>query len=172
MRLLIGQDAIVARWAGERLDGVFLPPFVALGIIDRRGILRGAFIIKALNSTACELSLYSERALTNGVMRSMFEIMFEKFGFCRCVIHTSRRNKAIKRAAPKMGFKFECKATDYYGPNVDALQFAMTPPTCRWLKRYGSSRQSLRDQEAQRPRADERRGGAGAGLSAEHERRL
>ena len=80
MRLLYGQDAIVSRWAGERLGGMFVRPFTALGIIDRRGVLRGAFVIRAQTSSTCELSLISERALTHGVMRSMFRIMFNHLG--------------------------------------------------------------------------------------------
>lgn len=136
MRLLLGQDAIVSRWAGERLGGVLVPPFSALGIIDKRGVLRGAFIIRAHNATTCELSLLSERALTHGVMRGMFRIMFQRLGFARCVINTPRDNLSIRRAAPKMGFKFECKAANFYGPNQPALQFSMTPATCRWLKTH------------------------------------
>ena len=138
MQIIAGQDAVVAQWVAKKVGGgEFIPPYVALGIIDHRHTLRGGFVIRLLNASTCELSLYSDRALTHGVMRSMFRIMFERSGFSRCVIHTDRSNRAIKRGAPKLGFKFECKATDYYGPGVDALQYAMTRNSCRWLKEHG-----------------------------------
>ncbi len=142
MRIVTGHDEAIAKWAANRLGGEqrFIPPYVGLGIIDESGALRGGFVIRPLNTATCDLSLYSERALTHGVMRTMFRIMFERLGFARCVIHTVRSNKSMKRGAPKLGFKFECKAADFYGPGVDALQFSMTRNTCRWLKRKDATR--------------------------------
>ncbi len=31
--------------------------------------------------------------------------------------------------------RIKAKIENFYGPGVDALQFAMTPETCRWLKK-------------------------------------
>ncbi len=138
MQILFGHDNAVAQWAAKKLGGPhgsFIPPYVALGIIDDGGILRGGFVIRPMNPSTCDLSLYSERAMTHGVLRSMFRVMFERLGFACCLIHTQRSNKAIKRAAPKLGFKFKCPVENFYGDGVDALQFSMTPASCRWLKR-------------------------------------
>ena len=135
MHLLAGHDGIVADWVGKRLGGRFVPPIVGLGIIDRCGTLRGGFIIRAQNDSTCELSLYSEGVLTHGVMRTMFRILFQGLRFSRCVIHTPKTNRAMKRAAPKLGFRFECAARNFYGDGADGLQFSMTPETCRWLIR-------------------------------------
>ena len=133
MHILAGHDGVVSEWIGKKLGGLFIPPVIALGIIDQNGTLRGGFVIRPQNKDTCELSVYSEGVLTNGVMRTLFRIMFEGLSFTRCVINTPKNNKAIKRAAPKMGFKFECAARNFYGSDADGLQFSMTPDTCRWL---------------------------------------
>lgn len=140
MRLVVGHDVAVANWCAKKLGGEensFVPPYRSLGIVDKGGRLRGAFVIRPHNNTACELSLYSEGVLTHGVMRGMFRMMFEAWEFSCCLIHTPRTNKAIKRAAPKMGFKFTSTVESFYGVGDDALQYTMTPNSCRWLKNHG-----------------------------------
>ena len=148
MHLISGHDATVAIWVGQRLGGVFVPPYTGLGIVDGSGRLRGGFIVRAQNASTCELSLYSERVLTHGVMRAMWRTVFDDLGFSRCVIHTRRANKPLKRAAPKLGFRFEGVARNFYGPGVDALQFAMTPDTCRWIKAHGQPVQQAQGAQA------------------------
>ena len=148
MRLVEGHDIGVANWTAQKLGGegaFFVPPYTALGIVDKRGVLRGSFVIRAHNSTACELSVYSDGVLTHGAVRSMFRIMFGKLGFSCCLIHTTRTNKAVKRGAIKMGFRFIGPVPDFYGPNDDALQYCMTLNSCRWMKPHGLD---LRRQEA------------------------
>ena len=150
MRIIVGQDRPVAEWVAKKLGGPhgeFIPPYVSLGIIDEGGTLRGGFVIRPINCATCDLSLYSEGALTHGAVRAMFRILFGRLGFARCVIHTRRDNKATKRGAPKLGFKFECKAVDFYGPGVDALQFSMTRNSCRWLVPNGQPIKSLPNAE-------------------------
>lgn len=135
MQIIVGHDALVAAWVGDRLGGIrIVGPQRAFGIIDRKGMLRGGFIIRAFNDATCDLTLCSDGVMTNGVMRTLWRLVFRHFGFARCVIHTAKSNKAMKRAAPKLGFRFEGTAWNFYGPDVHALQFSMTPGACRWLK--------------------------------------
>ena len=134
---MLGQDAAVAQWLGDKFGGEVLGPQWAPGIVDAKGQLRGGFIIRANSGTTCELTLYSDGAVTHGVMRGVSHYVFETLGFVRCVIHTKKTNTAMKRAAPKLGFRFECTAWNFYGIGEHALQFSMTPQTCRWLKAHG-----------------------------------
>lgn len=134
---------------GERLGGVFIPPFAGLGIIDDDGgRLRGGFIVRAQNAATCELSVYSEAVLTHGIARGLFRFVFDELKFARCVINSPKSNKVVKRAAPKMGFHFEGVAKNFYGPGVDALQFSMTPDTCRWIDPHGKRLQIAEAAEA------------------------
>jgi RimJ/RimL family protein N-acetyltransferase len=66
-------------------------------------------------------------------MRGFFVWCFNELGVWRLQIATTRDNRSIKRGAPKMGFKFEGVARDYYGIGVDALRYSMTADQCRWL---------------------------------------
>ena len=134
MRLLVGHDDTVAGWVGKHLGGTFVPPFLALGIIDQTGLLRGGLVIRPQNDSTCELTVYSEGALTQGVWRTLWQAIFLDLKFARCVINTPRSNKPVKRGAPKMGFKFEGVAKNFYGMGQDALQFCMTPDICRWIQ--------------------------------------
>ena len=137
MPLLFGHDETVAKWVGERMDGVFVLPHAAVGMLDSKGTLRGGFVLTVHNATTAELTLYSEDVVTNGMVRGFFRWCFGSLGVHRLQLRTERTNKKAKRAAPKMGFKFEGVAREFYGPGEDALLFYMTPDHCRWIKTDG-----------------------------------
>lgn len=148
MPLLFGHDETVARWVGERMEGVFVLPHVAIGMLDRNGTLRGGFVLTVHNATTAELTLYSEDVVTNGMVRGFFRWCFGTLGVHRLQLRTERTNKKAKRAAPKMGFKFEGVAREFYGPGEDALLFYMTPDNCRWIKTHGKLVQNAEGSEA------------------------
>lgn len=137
MPLLFGHDETVARWVEARMDGEFVFPHAAIGMLDSKGVLRGGFVLAAHNATTAELTLYSEDVISNGMVRGFFRWCFITLGVHRLQLRTTRKNKAAKRAAPKMGFKFEGVARDFYGPGDDALLYYMTPDFCRWIKTHG-----------------------------------
>lgn len=134
MPLLFGHDQDVAAWAENKLEGRLVFPHAAVGMLDKRGVLRGAFLVSFHNPHTAELTLYSEQVMTNGMWRGFFEWVFEEVGIHRLQIRTHRKHKAIKRAAPKYGFAFEGVARDFYGPGMDSLNFYMTPAMCRWIR--------------------------------------
>lgn len=138
MQLLFGHDQAVARWAGERLGGSGFPErSIGIGIIDDSGVLRGAFVLTHWNDFTAEFSLYSEGALTLGVLRQFFFHVFLRLGVSRLQIHTPRNNKAVKKAAPKWGFQWDGVSKSCYGPGRDGLRFYMTAQHCRWIKNHG-----------------------------------
>ncbi len=134
MPLLIGHDADVAAWAENKLEGRLIFPHAAVGMLDKRGVLRGAWLLSFYNAQTAELTLYSEGVVTNGLIGDCFRFTFEHLGVNRLQIRTTRKNKAVKRAAPKYGFRFEGVSRDFYGPGEDSLNFFMTPAMCRWIK--------------------------------------
>ena len=134
MPLLFGHDQDVAAWAENKLEGRLVFPHAAVGMLDKRGVLRGAFLVSFHNPHTAELTLYSEQVMTNGMWRGFFLWVFEEVGIYRLQIRTHRKHKAIKRAAPKYGFAFEGVARDFYGPGMDSLNFYMTPAMCRWIR--------------------------------------
>ena len=134
MPLLFGHDREVAAWAENKLEGRLVFPHAAVGMLDRRGVLRGAFLLSFHNPHTAELTLYSEQVMTNGMWRGFFRYTFEGLGIHRLQIRTHRKHRAIKRAAPKYGFRFEGVSRDFYGPGEDSLNFYMTPAMCRWIR--------------------------------------
>jgi RimJ/RimL family protein N-acetyltransferase len=136
VRLVFGHDAHVAHCVehayGASLGG---KPGHAWGIVDTAGTLRGAFLVTHEHDRTWELHVYGRTS--NDTVRAMFSAVFGRLGCYRLQIRTSRRNKAIRRAAPKYGFQFEGVARHFYGPGEDALCFYMTPETCRWIKTDG-----------------------------------
>lgn len=134
MPLLIGHDADVAAWAENKLEGRLIFPHAAVGMLDRRGVLRGAWLLSFYNAQTAELTLYSEGVISNDMVRDCFRFTFDHLGVNRLQIRTTRKNKAVKRAAPKYGFRFEGVSRDFYGPGEDSLNFFMTPAMCRWIR--------------------------------------
>ena len=134
MKLVFDHDRTVNDWIERRFGYVVLQrPADSVGVIDREGVLRGAFVTTWRNDTTAELHLFGRTS--NDTWKEYFAFVFSEAH--RLEISTSRQNKAIKKAAPKFGFKFEGVAKHYYGPGRDALRFYMTPDDCRWIKANG-----------------------------------
>ena len=133
MPLLLGHDRDVAAWAEQKLNRRLIFPHAAIGMLDRRGVLRGAWLLSFYNAHTAELTLYSEGVVTNGMMGGCFRFTFGHLGVNRLQIRTHRKHRAVKKAAPKYGFRFEGVSRDFYGPGEDSLNFFMTPAMCRWL---------------------------------------
>jgi hypothetical protein len=132
--LLFGHDRDVAAWAEKKLEGRLVFPHAAVGMLDKRGVLRGAWLLAFHNAHTAELTLYSEGVVTNGMIGDCFRFTFETLGVRRLQVRTHRSNRAVKRAAPKYGFKFEGVSREFYGPGEDSLNFYLTPAMCRWIK--------------------------------------
>ena len=133
LRLLHGQDERVVRWLEGKMGDHLMPPWKGIGVVDTTGALRAAHVLQPITYWTAEWTLYSEMAMTHGVIRSFFRFVFNDMGVHRLQIRTKRTNRAIRKAAPKFGFKFEGVAPGYWGPGGDALMFHMTRDKCRWL---------------------------------------
>jgi RimJ/RimL family protein N-acetyltransferase len=134
LNLIASHEATIIDWlARVHSVHVLQTPRLVLGIIDRDGVLRGAFVITWRNDVSAELHVYG--ALSNGVVGDMFRTVFEGCNLHRLEVRTSRRHKKVRKAAIKFGFRFEGLAREYYGPGEDAFVYGMTSSQCRWLKR-------------------------------------
>lgn len=135
MRLVFGHDDTVNDWISQRYGHyVAQTPSAVIGVIDSRGVLRGAFATTWRNDTTAELHLFGKTS--NDTWKEYFAWVF--MAASRLEISTEKSNRAIKKAAPKFGFKFEGVARSYYGPGRDALRFYMLPQHCRWTSNVKS----------------------------------
>ena len=134
MNLVFGHADTVNAWLAKRYGvHVAQAPADIIGVIDANGVLCGAFVLTWRNDSTTELHLYGRTS--NDTWKAFFAYAFA--AAYRLEIMTDRRNKAIKRAAPKFGFRFEGVSKDYYGPGRDGLRFYLTPNLCRWIKTNG-----------------------------------
>lgn len=131
MRLVTGADGPVLAWLAEHHDAHFPhEPKVVLGIADG-DVLKGAFVVVWHCDTTAELSGYGN--VSHETVKHMFRAVFGA-GVYRLELRTQRKNKTIRKAAEKFGFKLEGVAKHYYGPNDDAFVYAMIRDNCRWLR--------------------------------------
>lgn len=131
MKIIVGHDDVVNAWISKRYGVTCLQsPSALLGVIDGNGVLRGAFVTTWRNDTTAELHIFGRTS--NETWKAYFKWVFGMVH--RLEISTEKRNKSIKRAAPKFGFCFEGVGKDYYGPGRDALRFYMTEDRCRWVQ--------------------------------------
>jgi len=135
VNLVSGHDTEIRKWLAE-VHGAYVhqEPSVLLGIVDN-GYLVGAFIITWRTDTTAELGVYG--TVSPDTVKNMFRFVFGQCRIHRLEVRTPKKNKTVRKAAPKFGFQFEGSARDYYGPGVNALVFAMTIQQCRWLERHG-----------------------------------
>lgn len=134
MRLVTGYDADIRRWLAQNYNAyAHQEPCVLLGIVNGNTLV-GAFVITWHCDTTAELGVYG--TVSPDTVKNMFRYVFGPCRIHRLEVRTPKKNKTVRRAAPKMGFQFEGSARDYYGPGSSALVFAMTSDQCRWLKRH------------------------------------
>jgi RimJ/RimL family protein N-acetyltransferase len=136
MNLLFGHDETVAEWVGRVVGKPFHAPYTAIGIIDREGTLRGGFVFNNHHDAASiELSLAGNVA-SRSAWRGVLHYVFVQLGCKRLSIHTRKSNKAVRKQAPRLGFKFEGIARSLYG-DEDGLCYSLTandlaPFRSRW----------------------------------------
>lgn len=132
MNLVTGQDDIIIPWLAQTYGAhVVQTPRVVLGIVDKYSVLRGAFVLTWQHDRTAELHVFGQTSPDTA--KALFFYAFKGCNVWRLMVRTSKRNKAIKKAAPKFGFSFQCVEKDFYGPGDDALAFYMLPTQCRWL---------------------------------------
>jgi hypothetical protein len=138
--LLTGHDQEVADWYAMKREVPFVPYHFALGLLDGDGALRGAFILQMDTSWTASTHLYSELDSLAPHARQIFEWLFAHAHRLTAVTHV--KNKKMKKHLPRLGFKFEGRKKEFYGPGEDALSFYMTADQCRWINQDGQPRRS------------------------------
>lgn len=130
--ILTGKDNEVAEWYAAKLQMAVCPYHGAIGLLDRDGYLRGAILLTLLNEHSGHVDIYSELPSLAQHARSVAEWVFANTG--RATAVTSVTNKKMKRHLPRLGFEFEGRKRDWFGPGLDGLEFRMTRNSCKWIK--------------------------------------
>lgn len=124
--ILLGHSQAVADWVARVNGKAFHPPFEAIGIIDRHGTLTGGYVFTGFNGDSVELSLAGRGVVHRDGWRVVLDYVFNQLGCARLQMHTSRRNKIVKKNLHDLFPKgFEGIAKRFYGKD-DAVVFALT----------------------------------------------
>lgn len=126
MRLLVGHDAAVGAWLGERLGHAIVPPFAAVGVLSD-GILAAGWCLNGFNGFNGDLTVYAPGMLTRSTIRACYAHLFLDHGLIRVTGRTRRDNTVMRDLFPRLGFQMEATARRYYGPHRkdDAFVFVL-----------------------------------------------
>jgi hypothetical protein len=137
VRLVFGEDELVANWVGVNLDLKFIPPYTAIGgTADGKSLSIGA-VFNQWNGANLEITLYGPGAMRRGCIRGVFHYAFKQAGALRLTAKTRRSNEAMRAMLPKFGFEFEGVSKRYFGPlkKDDAFRFVLFPEAAeKWMK--------------------------------------
>ncbi|WNV09953.1 hypothetical protein [Tardiphaga sp. 709] len=124
--ILIGHDQFVAEFVSRITGKPFHPPFTAIGIVDEDGVITGGYIFTGYNGDGIELSLAGKGVVHRDGWRAVLSYVFEQLKCSRLQMHTSMKNKTVKRNLSKLFPRgFEGIAKRFYGKH-DAVCFALT----------------------------------------------
>lgn len=124
MSLLFGHDKAVADWVSSKVGKEFHAPYTSIGIVSSEGRLTGGFVFNSYTQDGINMSLAGDVA-KRGVWVAVADYVFKQLGCSRLAVQTRRSNKIVKKLAPRLGFKFEGIARNYYGKE-DGFVYSMT----------------------------------------------
>lgn len=140
MRLVFGQDDLVAHWVFENLGLPVTPPYVAIGgTVDDKTLSIGV-VFNQWNGSNAEITLFGPGAIRRGCVRAIFHYAFIQLGVNRLSATTRRSNKTMLRLLPRFGFHFEGTSKHWFGPHRadDAMRFVLFPENAqKWMKSNG-----------------------------------
>lgn len=123
--IVLGYDKAVAEWVGRLGGKPFSPPYKAIGVADARGGLVGGFVFTGFNGDGVELSLAGRGVASRNAMRAVLSYVFEQLNCQRLQVHTRRSNALVKKMLPRLGFRYEGVARNFYGAE-DGFTYSLT----------------------------------------------
>ncbi len=138
MRLITGQDEIIAKFVSEGIKRTIYPPYVAIGwvAIDKTGnwkLVSGA-VFNDYTGASVEITIYGR--MTRQTIRESMAYVFVQLKCLRMTARTRRGNARMRRILPRMGFVLEGVLKHFYGPSKqeNALIFRLDAEQAqRWL---------------------------------------
>lgn len=132
MGLLLGQDERVADWVRTTLGSEFYAPFVAIGITDDGGQIRGGLVFHHWNGANVVVAAGLERPFRRGEIRGIRHYAFEQLGAKRITFRPPANRPSVIRFLSRHATP-EAVLPDWY-PDCDAVQFVIKHDDPRWLK--------------------------------------
>ena len=131
--IVTNQSAAVARWAGERLGCSFIPPFTAIGILNRFGQRVGAAIFNDYADRNIELTVYGPGAFQRNVCIWMARYCFIQNNCRRVTTRTAASNLYVRKLLEHHGWVKEGTLREWYSDD-DAIIYGLLRDDCKFLR--------------------------------------
>jgi len=132
-QLLLGFDAQIARWVGERSKVYDFGPCRAIGVVREGNIVAGV-VYSNFRSGNIEATLAADdpRWCSRGVLRGLFRYPFVQLGCRRITCIVAADNPRSLKLCLGLGFALEGRCRQVFG-SVDGLICGMLADECKWI---------------------------------------
>lgn len=134
--IVVGRDAELAKWAGDRLGIVDFGPCTAIGV-EHQGNIVAVAIYHQFRHPNIEVSfvIASPRWASPGAVRFILSYPFVQLRCKRVTAITDATNKSARRFLDHLGFRLEGFHPDVF-QNGDAVTYGMLAKDAgRWIGR-------------------------------------
>jgi RimJ/RimL family protein N-acetyltransferase len=132
--MLISSFETVAEWVAERA-GCSIPNYGAgLGMLNKAGDLVAGVMYENYTgaSVTATIAINKGTIISKDFMRVIFDYPFQQLGVKKLFAMIAASNQSSIDFVTRCGFIEETRVKDYY-ESGDAIVFACTPESCRWL---------------------------------------
>ena len=138
MRWIFGHDREISSWVGERLDTVFPPDVVAIGLARKGKIIAGVVYHNYRPPKNIEMSIAADSPRWGGksTLEVFFNYPFKQLGCSRVTAITDAGNQHTRDFLTRLGFVQEGVLRDA-NPDDDAVIYGLLKTECKWVKDNG-----------------------------------
>jgi hypothetical protein len=116
-KLIVGHDHMVAQWAFAVTNSRPMMYNMAVGLIDDKELLCGAFMFTGYNGSDMEVHYYGPGTLKRRILKEIFIFALKVFKVNRLTVRT--RKESMSRGVKKLGAVYEGSMRRVYGPSDD-----------------------------------------------------
>ncbi len=133
--LIIGQDAVISRWVGDRVGIASFGHCTAIGIAGTAGLIAGVVYNNYREGVGLEATIASTspRWCNRATLAAIFGYPFDQVGCRRLTAITERKNQPVRAFLCRIGFREEGLLRHGF-PSDDAVVYGMLREECRWLR--------------------------------------
>lgn len=115
----IVDDARVARFVGERVGSIIVPPFTAMGI-ERDGEVVAGVVFNCFTGPDIEATVAGEtQAFSRSFFREVYQYVFSQLGCIR--VSATTENPTVVRLAERLGGQVEGMKRNLFGEGRDGF---------------------------------------------------
>lgn len=148
MRLVTGQDEIIANFVSAAIQRKIHPPYTALGWVDidpagNWKLMAGA-VFNDFSGASIELTFCGR--LTRQVIREIGNYVFGQLNCLRLTARTARNNKVVCQLLSQHGWQWEATLKHFYGSTKShsAVMFRLDAEVAqRWMNGKRSAASSI-----------------------------